>query len=430
MKYRHKKPTLKKRHHSKLSKIVTRLMLGLLVVGTFVSPSTAMADHRSYGHDDSVYQGSTLGKVYSQDEFAIAQIGGSNGGNIYDQWTYNSQVKTGIANGLRMHTYLWMQTGSSIAWTDQMLDYFLPKIQTPKGSIVALDYEAGASGDKEANTQNILHAMRRIKQAGYTPMYYSYKPYTLAHVNWDEINAEFPDSGWIAAYPNYNITTQPNWYVFPSMNGVSIYQFTSTYRAGGLDGDYSLAPGGKDITMNGYRGGNAQKPQTTTPAVDQGKQLYQATHNYTVRSGDSWWKIAHDHGMNMYALAQLNGRTINSMLYPGQVLRVADSGKGGHVNNVVNKPVQQPQVSSWRDSLGDTWHSEHGTFTLNQWVNLRWGARTSSSLIATLGPGSQIKYDAWSSHGGFTWIRQTRHGGYAYMAVRNAYTHEPFGTFK
>ena len=391
----------------------------------------ANASARSYGHDDSKYQGPTLGKVYPQDEFAIAQIGGSNGGYLYDQWTYSSQVKTGIANGLRMHTYLWDQTGSSIAWTDQMLDYFLPRIQTPKGSIVALDYEAGASGDVEANTENILHGMCRIRDAGYTPMYYSYKPYTLAHVDWARINREFPNSGWIAAYPDYQVRTQPYWGVFPSMDGVSIYQFTSTYRAGGLDGNISLAPNGKDITWNGYKNGNSQKPKTNTPAVTTGKQLHRDSHNYTVMPGDSWWKIATEHHMNMYALAQLNGATIQTVIHPGQVLRVADSGQGSKVSNKVQQPIASPKQSSWRDSLGDTWHAEKGTFVANTWLHLRWGAKPSSSSIALIGPGSVIKYDAYSRHNGFVYVRQPRgNGQYGYVAVRNAYTNEPYGKFE
>lgn len=372
------------------------------------------------GVDWAVYQGANGKWGYNNDKFAVSQIGGTtNGWNTYDQWTYPTQVKSTIAMGRRAHTYIWWQNVTTNQQADHVLDYFLPKVQTPKGSIVALDVESGAQ-----NTYAIQHACDRIKAAGYTPVVYGYKSYLVSHTDLHYLAARY--WLWLAAYPNYAVTPHPNWYVFPSFEHVGMYQFSATYVAGGLDGDVDLT----GITDNGYKNGNPQKPQSNTPAVAQGKQLHQTTHNYTVRSGDSWWKIAHDHGMDMYALAQLNGRPINSMLYPGQVLRVADSGKGGHVNNVVNRPVQQPQSNSWRDSLGDTWHSEHGTFTLNQWVNLRWGARTSSSLIATLGPGSQIKYDAWSSHGGFTWIRQPRHGGYAYMAVRNAYTHEPFGTFK
>lgn len=391
---------------------------GMMGVSTIGPVYAAKGDQ---GVDWAVYQGANGKWGYNDDKFAISQIGGTtNGWNTYDQWTYGSQVKSTIAMGRRAHTYIWWQNVTNNQQADHVIDYFLPKVQTPKGSIVALDVESGTQ-----NTYAIQHACDRIKAAGFTPVVYGYKNYLTSHTDLHYLAGR--QQLWLAEYPDYNVTRRPNYNWFPSFENVGVFQFTSTYVSGGLDGDVDLT----GITDNGYKGGNAQKPQTTTPAVQQGKQLHQATHNYTVRYGDSWWKVAHDHGMDMYALAQLNGRTINSMLYPGQVLRVADSGKGGHVNNVVNKPVQQPQVSSWRDALGDTWHTEHGTVTLNTWVNLRWGARTSSSRIATLGPGSVIKYDAWSNHGGFVWARQPRgNDQYAYLVVRNARTHEPFGTFK
>lgn len=124
----------------------------------------------------------------------------------------------------------------------------------------------------------------------------------------------------------------------------------------------------------------------------------------------------------MYDLARINGKSINSVIYPGQVLRIRDN----------QQTAQQSKTSgsTWRDALGDTWHKENGTFTSNTWLNLRWGARTTSARIALLNPGSEVKYDAWSSHGGYVWVRQPRSNGYGYVAVRNAATHEAFGSFK
>ena len=95
-------------------------------------------------------------------------------------------------------------------------------------------------------------------------MYYSYKPYTLANVNYKQIIKEFPNSLWIAAYPNYEVTPVPNYSFFPSMDGISVFQFTSTYVAGGLDGNVDLT----GITDKGYENGNATKPDTDTPATD------------------------------------------------------------------------------------------------------------------------------------------------------------------
>lgn len=221
---------------------------------------TASAKKNDQGVDWSKFQGYSGVYAYKSDKFAIAQLGGSYGGTFIDQLTYSSQVASAKANGLRAHTYLWYGIGGNQLNAKNALDYYLPKVQTPKGSIVALDYEDGASGSVAANTNAILYGMKRVAAAGYTPMYYSYKPYTLAHVDYKQINKQFPNSLWIAMYPNYLVTPHPDYNWFPSMDGVAIFQFTSTYKAGGLDGNVDLT----GITDNGYSGHTTETP---TPVV-------------------------------------------------------------------------------------------------------------------------------------------------------------------
>src|SRR5699024_7754378 len=105
-------------------------------------------------------------------------------------------------------------------------------------------------------------------------------------------------------------------------NNVAIFQFTSTYIWGGLDGDVDLT----GITDSGYTKNTnptVKQPahtQTTAPA-----KPAQSNGTYTVRAGDSWWAIANAHGMNMYALASINGKSITSVIYPGQVLKLTTS---------------------------------------------------------------------------------------------------------
>lgn len=241
------------------------VIAGLACAGLFLCGQNAQAS-RAQGTDLSRYQGYTAVKGQASDEFAISQIGGINTSGIYTQATYQSQVATGIAQGLRMHTYIWYQVGSDKQAAKQCMDYFLPRVQTPKRSIVALDYEDGASCDQSANTDAIIYGMRRIADAGYTPVYYSYKPYTLAHVDYKRILAEYPGSLWIAAYKDYNVTTTPDYAYFPSMDGVGMWQFTSCYRGGGLDGNVDLT----NITQNGYHKGSATRPVSKPTAVKQG----------------------------------------------------------------------------------------------------------------------------------------------------------------
>lgn len=199
----------------------------------------------SYGGDYAKYQPSLYNNT-GKDSFAISQIGGSINGYIYEQATYGSHAQQAKNKGWRFHTYIWMQTGSNQAQTKQMLDYFLPRLQQPKGAIVALDYESGASGNVEANTDNILSGMRQIKNSGYTPVLYSYKPYLLAHVNIGRVLAEFPNCIWVAGYQP-GLGLMPNFAYFPSMDGVAIWQYSDYGGKQDLNVDLT------GITWNGYR---------------------------------------------------------------------------------------------------------------------------------------------------------------------------------
>lgn len=273
-----------------LSRVIIVMALFMFAgIGNFAQAATI---EREYGTDTAIYQGANAQKVQGSDTFSIAQIGGSVHGRLYDQWTYRSQVSTGIAMGLRMHTYLWMQTAGNSMQTANMLNYFLPKIQTPKGSIIALDYEDGAGPSAQANTDNVLYGMRRIRDAGYTPVLYSGKYYIANHLQLDRILAEFPNSLWIASYADMQVRTSPLWGYFPSMPGVAIWQFTSTGRAGGLDYNVDLL----GITKKGYKQGDAERPVTKPEAVKEGikadhtpKKAIEA--GYTVKvnfSAKSW----------------------------------------------------------------------------------------------------------------------------------------------
>ncbi|EOD7443233.1 LysM peptidoglycan-binding domain-containing protein [Enterococcus faecalis] len=256
-----------------------KILVGALIA-LFFMPLNVFATKGDQGVDWAIYQGEQGRFGYAHDKFAIAQIGGYNASGIYEQYTYKTQVASAIAQGKRAHTYIWYDTFGSMDIAKTTMDYFLPRIQTPKNSIVALDFEHGASPDVNANTETILYGMRRIKQAGYTPMYYSYKPFTLQYVDYQRIIKEFPNSLWIASYPSYEVTPEPLYAYFPSMEGIGIWQFTSTYIAGGLDGNVDLT----GITDNGYTA--TDKPETDTPAIEEGKEV-DKTPTSAVKVGDT-----------------------------------------------------------------------------------------------------------------------------------------------
>ncbi|GIC72646.1 LysM peptidoglycan-binding domain-containing protein [Limosilactobacillus fermentum] len=309
---------------------------------------------KHYGVDWSKYQGNAGKWGYARDDFSISQIGGYYNGSFVPQTTYGTQVANTIALNKRAHTYIYAQF-SGTAQADQMLDYYLPKVQTPKGSIVALDVESG-----NPDLASVEYALQKVQDAGYTAVLYGYKSFLINHLGsagLQEIASQYPL--WLAEYPNYNVTPEPNYNYFPSFINVQMLQFTSTYVAGGLDGNVDFT----GITENGYKDGNAQKPATNTPATNTGKQLHEDTHNYTVKSGDTLSAIASRYGMTVNALVTLNGIQNANLIYPGQVLRVADSGQG---SNVSQKATTATTAGTYTVRYGDTLSaiaSRYGTST-------------------------------------------------------------------
>lgn len=130
--------------------------------------------------------------------------------------------------------YHFARFGGDVGTAISEANYFVSNLPSRPRYLVC-DYEDGASGDKQANTNAVLAFMDVCKSNGFEPIYYSYKPYTLANVYVDQITARYPNSLWIAAYPNYDVTPHPVWEIYPNMSHTKWWQFTSTGIAGGLD---------------------------------------------------------------------------------------------------------------------------------------------------------------------------------------------------
>ena len=238
-------------------KVLILMLSAIFMAFLMINLNSQASTRRDQGVDWSKFQSNSGTFGYSTDKFVLSQAGGFYGGTNIPQTTYNSQVKSAQQAGKRVHTYLWDGVGGNMTNANAMMAYYLPRVKTPKGSIVALDYEDGASDSVTANTNVILAQMALIKAYGYTPMLYSGKAYLNAHVNTSAIVKAYGNCLWLAEYPNYLVRTKPDYNWFPSMDGVAIFQFTSMYKAGGLDGNVDLT----GITKSGYTAASKKQAQ-------------------------------------------------------------------------------------------------------------------------------------------------------------------------
>lgn len=290
-----------------------------------VSAATIKAEDREQGTDMSDYQPSNKIVGYASDKFVISQIGGYYNGYFKPHTSYPIRVQYAIAAGKRAHTYIYSQF-STTAQADQMLNYYLPKIQTPKNSIVALDVESGS-----VSTSTILYALNRVKKAGYTAVLYGYKNFFTAHnIDLNLISKSYPL--WLGEYPDYQIRTKPNYNYFPSANNVTVYQFTSMYKAGGLDGNVDLT----GITKNGYgkttsddSGKVTVDPDTSTPAIDAGQEANE-TPKSDIKVGDTV-------KVNFSAKKWATGQSIPSWV----------KGHAYKVSQISSKKVLLSDIRSW-----------------------------------------------------------------------------------
>ena len=114
--------------------------------------------------------------------------------------------------------------GGDVEEAEREARYFLDNVPQ-KVKYLCLDYEDHASGDKQANTDACIRFMEILKENGYEPIYYSYKPFTLNNIYYEQILAKFPNSLWIAGYGLND--GNADFEYFPSMDGIRWWQYSS-----------------------------------------------------------------------------------------------------------------------------------------------------------------------------------------------------------
>ncbi|MHC9533128.1 N-acetylmuramoyl-L-alanine amidase [Dellaglioa sp. L3N] len=85
-----------------------------------------------------------------------------------------------------------------------------------------------------------------------------------------------------------------------------------------------------------------------------------------------------------------------------------------------NKPSAPSKPNKPSVSTGIKWIAQKGTFKLNSNLPLTKDASGKGALIANIGKGQSIDYNAYGIGNGYVWIRQPRGNGYGYMATGNA----------
>lgn len=141
-------------------------------------------------------------------------------GTSYINPCLSSQAEQSTPVGF--YHFAWF--GGDVSQAESEAQFFLENVPQSVKYLV-LDYEDHASGDAQANTDACIRFMDVLKEAGYEPIYYSYKPFTLENVYYEQIIAKYPNSLWIAGYGLNDGNVDFGY--FPSMDGIRWWQYSS-----------------------------------------------------------------------------------------------------------------------------------------------------------------------------------------------------------
>lgn len=311
-----KKPQLIK---SKLALIGATALIGL--------SSNQVQAARRLGNDVSSYQDSTQSYFRSIKskgaKFVIVKLGGSGGaeGYHYQNPKASAQLANAKAAGLDVGGYYWGQFGASTSSAKSMAKMAISdakKFGLETGSVIALDYEAGASSSKPANTTAIVAFMSAIKSAGYKPILYSGSYYFKQYVDVDKVGGKYGDVIWVASYKTMGMQTKPDFNYFPSMPHVGLWQYADNWY--GIDGNVELK--NNLVTSGKVAKKTPVKPANATTNKQLGVQPIPKSNKYTIKQGDSWYSIATRYGLDAGLLARLNGKTEKSTIHPRQVIKL------------------------------------------------------------------------------------------------------------
>ena len=318
-----------------------KIMLGFAVcAGLFLCSQNVQANR--LGQDVSSYQLSDFEYMLQRkqlwSDFTIVKLGGSGGfeGEHYQNPKASAQLANASKSGQDVAGYFWGQFGSDRLLAQKMARYAVAdahRTGLKQGAAIALDYEQGASMSSTANTDAIIEFMSAVKSAGYKPLLYSGAYYMKRYVDIERIGKQFGTCLWVAGYKTTGLQLAPDFAYFPSMNYVAMWQFANNWH--GTDGNVELV----SVIKGDVKNNVTVKPTVTVSGS-----------YYTIQSGDSWWSIATRHGMDMYQLAQLNGMSINNVIHPGQKIKVKGTIKNGAKpvkNTNISSYVVKPGDSWW-----------------------------------------------------------------------------------
>ena len=266
--------SLKKRFITKLALVAALSTTSVAAVNTLqtqtktVQASTTSVAARSLGIDVASYQSADLSAhARSGAKFAIVKV---SEGTSYRNPKASAQVASARAQNMMPMGYHFATFSANSAAAKREANYAVASAKAvglAPGSYLACDYESGDGNNinmgKGVTANAIIAFMQQVKASGYKPLLYESSSVLRNNINTNAVVNQFPNSLWVASYAVAGRIDKPNFSYFPSMKGVSIWQFTDNWRGLNVDGNINVLP----LTVSGSAVSQAPTKSSTKARV-------------------------------------------------------------------------------------------------------------------------------------------------------------------
>ena len=241
----------KKRFITKLACVAIFSTIGIAAVKAqapqTVQASTTSVAARSLGIDVASYQSADLSAhARSGAKFAVVKVSEGTG---YRNPKASGQVASARRQNMMPMGYHFATFSASTSAAKREANYAIASAKAVglnPGSYLACDYESGDGNNinmgKNPTANAIIAFMKKVKDAGYKPLLYASSSVLRNNINTNKVVNAFPNSLWVASYAISGRIDNPNFNYFPSMKGVSIWQFTDNWRGLNVDGNINVLP--------------------------------------------------------------------------------------------------------------------------------------------------------------------------------------------
>lgn len=249
-----------------------------------VNAATTSVAARALGVDVASYQSADLSShAQAGSQFAIVKV---SEGTSYRNPKASSQISTALSNNMMPMAYHFATFSSNSSAAVAEASYAIKAAQAfglPTGSYIACDYETGQGnniyGGKIPTANAIIAFMDTIKSAGYKPLLYASSSVLQNNIDTSSVIAKYPNSLWVASYAISGRIDNPNFNYFPSMDGVSIWQFTDNWKGLSVDGNIAVLPLSIDGNVTSNNGAISQAPATNNSNSSNNSQTANKTNS-------------------------------------------------------------------------------------------------------------------------------------------------------